>query len=100
MLAFEPSTEKELKSKKTSFVLRVFTTSRGMAPECTAFMKPVALRLANKRKDDYTAVANYIRTKIRFALLESVLISLRGVDEALLHKDTLDGPSGVQLSLS
>ena len=42
-------------------------------------MKQVALRLADKRKDDYAAVANYIRTKIRFALLKSVLISLRGV---------------------
>ena len=31
------------------------------------------------RKEDYSAVANYIRTKIRFALLKSVLISLRGV---------------------
>ena len=30
-------------------------------------------------KDDYAAVANYIRTKKRFALLKSVLISLRGV---------------------
>ena len=44
-------------------------------------MKQVALRLADKRKDDYaaSAAANYIRTKIRFALLKSVLISLRGV---------------------
>ena len=47
----------------------VFTTSGGMAPECAAFMKQVALRLADKRKDDYAVVANYIRTKIRFALL-------------------------------
>ena len=54
-----------------------------MAPECTAFMKQVALRLADKRKDDYAAVLNYIslRIKIRLALLKSVLISLRGVRE-------------------
>ena len=50
-----------------------------MASECAAFMKQVALRLADKKKGDYTAVANYIRTKIRFALLKSVLISLIGV---------------------
>ena len=35
--------------------------------------------LTDKRKDDYAAVANYIRTEICFALLKSVLISLRGV---------------------
>ena len=51
----------------------------GMAPECEAFNKQLAHRIADKRKDDYSAVANYIRTKIRFALLRSVLISLRGV---------------------
>ena len=50
-----------------------------MAPECAALMKQVALRLADKRKDDYAAVANDIRTKTRFALLNSVLISLRAV---------------------
>ena len=71
--------ERVRESEKASFVPLVFTTSGGMAPECAAFMKQVALRLADKRKDDYAAVANYIRTKIRFALLKSVLISLRGV---------------------
>ena len=65
---------------KSSFVPLVFTTSGGMAPECAAFMKQVALRRSDlKRKDDYADVANYIRTKIRFALLKSVQISLRGV---------------------
>ena len=60
--------------EKASSVPLVFTTSGGMAPECAAFMKQVAHRLADKRKDDYAAVANYIRTKIRFALLKSVLM--------------------------
>ena len=71
--------ERVRESEKASFVPLVFTTSGGMAPECAAFMKQVAHQLADKRKDDYAAVANYIRTKIRFALLKSVLISLRGV---------------------
>ena len=71
--------ERVRECEKASFVPLVFTTTGGMAPECAAFMKQVALRLADKRKDDYAAVANYIRTKIRFALLKSVLISLRGV---------------------
>ena len=72
--------ERVRESEKSSFVPLVFTTSGGMAPECAAFMKQVALRLSDlKRKDDYADVANYIRTKIRFALLKSVQISLRGV---------------------
>ena len=66
-------------SEKASLCCLVHTTSGGMSPECQAFNKQLAHRLADKRKDDYPAVANYIRTKIRFALLKSVLISLRGV---------------------
>ena len=57
----------------------VASTTGGMAPECEAFNKQLAHRIADKIKDDYSAVANYIRTKIRFALLKSVLIFLRGV---------------------
>ena len=34
-----------------------------MAPECAAFMKQVPLRLADKRKDDYAAVAKCIGAK-------------------------------------
>ena len=43
--------------EKASFVPLVFTTTGGMAPECAAFMKQVALRLADKRKDDYGCLA-------------------------------------------
>ena len=42
-----------------------------------AFIKQLARIIDDKRKDDYSAVANYIRTKIRFSLLKSILISLR-----------------------
>ena len=58
--------ERVRESEKASFVPLVFTTSGGMASECAAFMKQVALRLADKRKDDYAAVAKDKDT-IRFA---------------------------------
>ena len=69
-----------------------------MAPECEAFNKQLAHRIADKRKDDYSAVANYIRTKIRFALLRSVLISLRGV-RGRQKKDSTMPTSAVAFSL-
>ena len=70
----------------------------GMAPECEAFNKQLAHRIADKRKDDYSAVANYIRTKIRFALLRSVLISLRGV-RGKQKKDSTTPTSAVAFGL-
>ena len=36
------------------------------------FCEQLAHRIADKRKDNYSAVANYIRTKIRIALLKRV----------------------------
>ena len=69
-----------------------------MAPECEAFNKQLAHRIADKRKDDYSAVANYIRTKIRFALLRSVLISLRGV-RGKQKKDSTTPTSAVACGL-
>ena len=62
--------------EKAGFCCLVHTTSGGMYPECEAFNRQLAHRLADKRKDDYTSVANYIRTKIRFALLKSFLLNL------------------------
>jgi len=55
--------------EKPSFNLIVFTTSGGMAPECTKVNK----RLAEKYREPYASVISYIRTKLRFALLTSTL---------------------------
>ena len=85
-------------SEKSGFCCLVHSTTGGMAPECEAFNKQLAHRIADKRKDDYSAVANYIRTKIRFALLRSVLISLRGV-RGKQKKDSSMPTSAVALGL-
>ena len=85
-------------SEKGGFCCLVHSTTGGMAPECEAFNKQLAHRIADKRKDDYSAVANYIRTKIRFALLKSVLISLRGV-RGKQKKDSTTPTSAVAFGL-
>ena len=85
-------------SEKGGFCCLVHSTTGGMAPECEAFNKQLAHRIADKRKDDYSAVANYIRTKIRFALLRSVLISLRGV-RGKQKKDSTTPTSAVAFGL-
>ena len=49
-----------------------------MGPECTKFHKKVAELVSNKTKEDYSKVMNHIRTRLRFTLLKSVLIGIRG----------------------
>ena len=85
--------------EKAGFCCLVHTTSGGMSPECEAFNRQLAHRLADKRKDDYASVANYIRTKIRFALLKSVLLSLRGVRGKQQKEDSMMATSAVAFGL-
>ena len=70
--------ERILDSEKGSFTPLIFTTSGGMGPECTIFNKRIAELIAEKKNERYASVMNHIRTRLRFALLRSVLIAVRG----------------------
>ena len=70
--------ERILNAEKGSFVPLIFTTSGGMGPECVKLNKRVAEKTAEKTKDIYSQVMMHIRTRIRFALLKSTLVGLRG----------------------
>ena len=71
--------ERIIQVEKGSFTPIVMSTFGGMGLEAERFHKRIARLIANKRKDDYSSVINYIRTRLRFCLLKSVLVSLRGV---------------------
>ena len=49
-----------------------------MAPECVKYHKRVAELISNKTHEDYSKVMNHIRTRVRFTLLKSTLIAIRG----------------------
>ena len=70
--------ERIINVEKTSFTPLVFSTSGGMAPECLKLNKRIAELLAHKRNEQYSVVMSFIRTRLRFALLKSTLISIRG----------------------
>ena len=65
--------------EKASFTPLVFTTSGGMAPESEKLYKQVAETLAQKSGEKYADVVSHIRRRLRFALLRSVLMAVRGV---------------------
>ncbi len=64
--------------EKGTFCPLVYSTSGGTGLECSNHHKRVAHAIAMKRNEKYSDVISYIRTKIRFALLKSVLVSIRG----------------------
>ena len=64
--------------EKGTFTPLVFLTSGGMGPECLKFNKRIAEKTADKQNETYSQVMMHIRTRLRFALLKSTLIGLRG----------------------
>ena len=67
-----------LEVEKGSFTPLVFSCSGGAAPEATAFIKQLALKLSAKRRESYSATVSFIRRRIRFDILRSCTVSFRG----------------------
>ena len=57
------------------------------APECNKLHKRIAELISNKRKEQYSKVLSYIRTRISFAMLKSILVSIHGVRDKKERKD-------------
>ena len=65
--------------ERATFTPFIFSTLGGMAQECTRYHKKIAELVANKTKEEYPKIMNHIRTRVRFTLLKSTLIAIRGV---------------------
>ena len=64
--------------EKGSFEPLVFLTTGGMGPRCTVTIQRIAHMIADKRQERYSDIMGFMRTKLRFSLLRSVLIAIRG----------------------
>ena len=67
-----------LEVEKASFVPLIFSTSGGMGKEAELFHKRLAVLLSNKRGILYSEAMSYIRRQLRFCILRTVLMSVRG----------------------
>ena len=64
--------------EKGSFTPLVYSTFGGWSPQATSYHKRSAELMSKKRNEDYHHVMNHIRTRVRFSLLRSVLVAVRG----------------------
>ena len=71
--------ERVLQVEKASFTPIVGSTFGGMGKEAQIYHKRIATLIAEKRNENYGDVINYIRTRLRFSLLKSILTAVRGV---------------------
>ena len=79
--------ERVLNVEKGTFTPLVFLTSGGMSKECKRFINRLADLQARKKGEEYGDVVRVLRTKLRFALLKTTLIALRGHREKVGDKD-------------
>ena len=73
--------------ERGNFTPLVFSTSGGMAPGCQKFFKRVAMMIAEKKGQKYQHVVTYVRTRLRFSMLKSTLIAIRGYKGRVINKE-------------
>ena len=59
------------------------------AGQCGTILKTLADRIASNREEIYSHVITHLRTRLRFALLKSVLIAIRGVRGSVTKERTI-----------
>ena len=74
-----------INTEKSSFVPLVYSAAGSTAEESNKHHKRVAQLIADKRKESYADIISFIRTKVRFALLKSVLMAVRGIRGRRTH---------------
>ncbi|CAM1154665.1 Uncharacterised protein r2_g4332 [Pycnogonum litorale] len=70
--------ERVLQTEHGSFTLLVFSTTGGMGEEAKRFYTALAYEIATKRKQLYPIAISWIRTKLCFSLIRSVILCIRG----------------------
>ena len=61
-----------------SFTPLVFSVFGTAAPECQTFLKQLMSKIATKRNEKYSDVANWVRRKLSFLCIKACLMCLRG----------------------
>ena len=56
----------------------IYSTTGGMGVRARAFHQRLASLVVERRQETYGEVLNVMRTKLSFAMLKSVLVSVRG----------------------
>ena len=64
--------------EKGTFTPLVFSTTGGMGKEASTFVKRLSSLLAQKINQSYSDTISYVRRRLRFDLLKTTLIALRG----------------------
>ena len=81
--------ERVVHVERGTFTPIVGSTFGGWGPEANSYHKRIATLLSAKRNETYVDIMNYIRTRLRFCVLKSVLMAVRGVRGKIRKENTM-----------
>ena len=67
-----------LEVEKGTFSPVIFGCHGGASQETIKLMKVIAMRIATKRKEEYSTVMNFVRRRVSFDIVKTCVLSLRG----------------------
>ena len=70
--------ERILQVENGSFTLLAFSVNGGMGKEANKSYSRIAEKLAEKRDESYSVIMSWIRRKISFLLMKSIIMCIRG----------------------
>ena len=82
--------ERVMEIEQGTFTLLVCTTTGGMADECVKYHSRLAELIANKNRESYSSSISWIRAKVYFAIVRSVILCLRGSRSRKRQLDFVD----------
>ena len=69
---------KEMDMLVRQIARKLMSTSGGLSKECDKLVRQIAMKLSLKRGERYSDVVGFIRRRLRFDLLRTCVIALRG----------------------
>ena len=72
------------------FTPLVLGTNGGMGKECRVFVKTLSEKLAKKLNDSYSTIISWLRKKLSFCVLRSVILCVRGSRAPWLVKNDFE----------
>ena len=82
--------QRVLEVEHASFTPLVLGINGGMGKECRVFVKTLAEKLAKKQNESYSTIISWLRTKLSFCVLRSVILCVRGSRTPWLVKNDFE----------
>ena len=70
--------QRVLEIEHGNFTPLIFGTNGGMGEECKKFVTALASKLSEKQNEEYSVVMSWLRIRISFEILRSVILCVRG----------------------